>query len=192
MAPADGKSNQVGEDSHAGDWLDTWVSFISSFRDLVSFLHTWITSSISSWINKCDFEELFLFEIQSRCDDSIVKHRDHDYLRINMITWHPWSWISYCVYHPQLPPLPITPNENADWLMDLDWRNYPCLSPLSVLGVVFSSTAQGQASIFQAAVRCLRLEGLLKSNTVHYSSSLPPLDSPSLLTPHPSQLQATL
>lgn len=76
--------------------------------------------------------------------------------------------------------------------MDLDWRNYPCLSPLSVLGVVFSSTAQGQASIFQAAVRCLRLEGLLKSNTVHYSSSLPPLDSPSLLTPHPSQLQATL
>ncbi len=67
-----------------------------------------------------------------------------------------------------------------DQSLGLDWSgwHYPCPSPLSVLGVAFSSTARAQASIFQAAVRCLRLEGLLKPNTVHYSSSLPPDSSP--------------
>ena len=57
---------------------------------------------------------------------------------------------------------------------------HPCLS----LGVAFSSTTRGQASIFQAAVRSLRLEGLLKPNTIHYSTSLHLTPLPSwLLTP---------
>lgn len=70
----------------------------------------------------------------------------------------------------------ITHCKNADWSLGLDRRgwHYPCLSPLSVLGVAFSSTARAQAFVFQAAVRCLRLEGLLKPNTGHYSFSLPP------------------
>ena len=85
----------------------------------------------------------------------------------------------------------ITHCKNADWSLGLDWRgwHYPCLSPLSVLGVAYSSTARAQAFIFQAAVRCLRLEGLLKPNTGHYSfslpPSLPPLHSPSLPRPPP-------
>lgn len=85
----------------------------------------------------------------------------------------------------------ISHSKNADWCLGLDWSSwhYPCLSPLSVLGVAFSTTARAQASIFQAAVRCLRLEGL--PETQH--SSLPssslcftPLPSCLLTPPRPS------
>lgn len=62
---------------------------------------------------------------------------------------------------------------------------YPCLSPLPVLGVAFSSAVCNQASILWASVRCLRLEGLLKPNTTHYTTSLPPFDLPSLLDSPP-------
>lgn len=76
----------------------------------------------------------------------------------------------------------ITHSKNADWSRGLDrssWH-YPCLSPLSVLGVAFSSTARAQASIFQAAVRCLRLEGL--PETQHCSLQFLP---PCALLPFP-------
>lgn len=55
------------------------------------------------------------------------------------------------------------------------WR-YPCLSPLSVLAFRLHSRGPG-ASIFQAAVRCLRLEGL--PETQHCSLWFLPPCSPS-------------
>lgn len=108
---------------------------------------------------------------------SIIKHRDHVNHTMNMITWHQCSHCCSDNCFSQTRHSKI-----VDWSVVLDriGCHYPCLS----LGVAFSSTTRGQASIFQAAVRSLRLEGLLKPNTVHYSSSLNSTPLPSwLLTP---------
>lgn len=84
---------------------------------------------------------------------------------------------SECHSEPIICNFPeVTTSRNADSPLSLQLSScyYPCPSPLSVLGVAFSPRARGQASIFRPAVRCLRLEGLLKPNTVHYRSTRPP------------------
>lgn len=72
------------------------------------------------------------------------------------------------------------------WFWALNRGGHPCLSPLCVLGVALGSTAWAQASMFQAALRCLRLEGL--PETQHCSLQfLPPFhfDSVHLTPPCP-------
>lgn len=69
-------------------------------------------------------------------------------------------------------------SKNAAWSLGLQrdsWR-YPFLSPLSVLAFRLHSRGP-EASIFQAAVRCLRLEGL--PETQHCSLWFLPPCSPS-------------
>lgn len=66
---------------------------------------------------------------------------------------------------------------NLQRYLGLYWCSYcyPCLSPLPVLGVPFLLPQSVTRLLYSRLVRCLRLEDLLKLNTVSHSPSLPPL-----------------